>query len=313
MGSSGKTFGVQLSNQKLLTNTKRADLNMFLQEYVDFDDLQEYVAWKSLENYWVNLPDNRMQSWNLAIPASTSLGFYTKHNGEIVNILREVARRASDGSIESRLLAYLGFMFMKEKAGNERAVGTLGFSNNMWPDVTSWQKFISLVAIQNNAYLYFEQFGSTESKDLWFSLQDSLANQILNPWQAGALANDSAVMIPVDSADWFNNMTAKINEWRLVEKMVANELTSFFDALEEETNNFLYGISIMVGVLFLFTIHIGVKGIRLLLRSNAYNLYQDKLKEEKLRAKAKAKAKAKKEAKRKKKAEKAKALKSAKK
>jgi hypothetical protein len=307
MGSHGVKFGGMwgtLYNQTLLCTSKRAIVRQFIaEEYIDYDDLQSYKGML----FWVDQA-SKLEKVRIDVvsfiesgetetagvhfnPISTgaALGYYTTMNKHMVMTLSEMAFRGSSETVEARLLAYLGFMYMKEKAGNERAVGALGMSESMWASNANSMKYVSLVAIQANAYLYFAQFGSEEARDQFTVLSNSKANKILAPWQAAAITNDTSVMQLVTGSLWFGNMTEKINEWRLVEESIADELNSFFDVLEVETTEFVYAICAMLGVLFLFTTHIGIKGIRLLLKSNAYNIYQQRLRESKRVARLKRK------------------------
>jgi methyl-accepting chemotaxis protein len=296
MGSAGTRFRNKLTAQKRLCDEHRAAVFEFMNlEYIDYDSLLEHSAvvfWTTQAN---NLDDHRSQVWQMTIPSSAGLGYYTKMNQFIVKTVSIMAFRGSKDTIEAGLLAYLGFMYMKEKAGNERAVGTLGFSNNMWPDVTSWQKFISLVAIQNNAYLYFEQFGSEEARKLHERLEDSKVARVVLRWQGFALANKTEynshrselTMKNVDAADWFDNTTFRINQFRSVETLIATELNSFFDDVDNETEDFILGILLSISSLALLTIWVAIKGVRLILRTNAIGSYGNINKKKKRRKKKK--------------------------
>jgi hypothetical protein len=278
MGSSGKNFVTELANQKLLTDLKRLDYDKFLEEYVDFGNLNDYSAWVELrQDYFAFLIENRQQSSKLAIPASTSLGFYTKHNGKIVDITGEIARRASGDSIESRLLALLGFMYMKEKAGNERAVGSVGFSSNGWGGLANFQKFISLVSFQTASSTFFYTFGTADQIDMFEATAFLKGSRVSSEMREKGLTGLEAQMKAVDGGQWYGNITQKIDAWRLVEVRIADDLEVFFSALDNMVDNFLIGIVIMLVTLLIVSIWVVWKGIRLVLNSRAYINYQERM------------------------------------
>jgi methyl-accepting chemotaxis protein len=252
------------------------------QEYIDYGGLLDESAvltWVAMSNV---LPEHRRNVTMLTvITDGQALAHYTIMNKWIVKTVGIMALRGSEGSIEAGLLAYLGFMYMKEKAGNERAVGTLGFGAGMWADIKSWQKFITLVAIQGNAYLYFEQFGSDESIALHAKNEDSKVSRVVLTWRSYALENKTQEstkskelsMFNVAAADWFDNTTFRINLFRNVETMIADELNTFFDEIFTSTQDFVFGILLTLVFLTLLTLYVGIKGIRLLLRSQAMGNY----------------------------------------
>jgi hypothetical protein len=276
MSSSGKEFSENLKNQKDLTNVMLVNLQLFNYEYVDFDSLREHDYWLLLDNYIYGLNDNRKQSLNLAIPAAQSLGFYTQHNGIIVNIFQEVAARASGGSIESRLLAYLGFMYMKEKAGNERAVGSVGFSSNGWGGLANYQKFISLVSIQTASRTFFDTFATQDQIDQFDATVSLKGSRVANEMREIGLSGNEGLMTNVDGGQWYGNITEKINAWRTVEVKIASDLEVFFVSLDDAANAFIIVIGVMLGCLFLICILVIANGMKTLLNSRSNMLYKER-------------------------------------
>lgn len=291
VGNSGQRFADVLPRQVNLTKVLKAELDLFLDEYIDFDNLRMHVKWIEWEDFvYVNggsrrgMSVLRQQVWDLEIPASEALGYYTQHNARITDIAREVVKRASGNSIEARLLGYLGFMYMKEKAGNERAVGTVGFSKNPdvvyagWTSIGAYRAFTQLVAIQDAAFVYFETFATDDQNALFESTKTNSGSVTAQTMRGYGLDWDIAKMTNVDAGEWYNNITEKINQWRIVEEQIATDLLDFFGAVSQKADDFLTGSVIMLLGLFVVAVYVIQKGIRLLLSSRAYMLYRERLK-----------------------------------
>jgi hypothetical protein len=248
-------------------------------EYVDYEDMMNHwtlVFWLG-QSY--RLDEIRVSARALNVTSGYALGYYTTMNKHIVASVSEMAFRGSSKTVEARLLAYLGFMFMKEKAGNERAVGAVGFSGGSWGTMANYQKFVSLVAIQTASRSFFDTFGTGDQIDMFLATFNLKGSRVAIDMRDVGLSNNEAQMAVVDASQWYGNITEKINAWRTVEVRIADDLEVFFSSLDTTASNFMIGVTCMLSLLFIICVFVIQKGIRLLLNSRAYLMYQTRLRD----------------------------------
>lgn len=284
MGSNGKDFQPQLDSQKHLTNYELAIYMLFLDEYVDYQNLKGTEYFRSLTASIAIITQHRINSWSQLIPAAAGIGFYTNMNHNIVFLYNEIAVRASGNSVEARLLGYLAFFYMKEKSGNERAVGAglLGLRVGWEGQESSYRKFVNLVSIQATSFFYFNFFGTEEENNLYIRMMQGKGSKVASAWQATLLEGETSKMVVIDSAYWFGNMTLKINSWRTVESQINSNLVAFFNVVDDRAIKYRFALSAMLIVLFTIAFLVTIKGIRLVLASRAYTLYKQRVREDRV-------------------------------
>jgi hypothetical protein len=203
---------------------------------------------------------------------------------KIISVMNDIAKDSSGDNIEPRVLSYLGFMYAKEKSGNERAVGTLGLSAGLWPTTGDLAKFTKIVNFQAAGITYFDVFGNEFSRRMYKELlldndPTDMKNSVVvaNAYQKAMLDHNKTLMEMYDAADWFNNITEKINLLRDVEQTIAADMTDFFDRSTIGYWRKVVIILVVVVIMATVTLWIMLKGFALVMRTNAFIAYRDRL------------------------------------
>jgi cell division protein ZapA (FtsZ GTPase activity inhibitor) len=297
MNSAGVSFEKELPEQRLLTNVHARFLYQFLKnDFIDYMEIQNYQSVKNVMDGLAIINEHRLKVWNKEYTPPVGIGWYTSFNMKIISVMDDIAKDASGDNIEPRVLSYLGFMYAKEKAGNERAVGTLGLSAGKWPTTADLAKFTRIVNFQLAGMNYFNVFSNPESKRRYKVLLEIDPSEVKNPvvianaYQQAMLDHNTTLMEMWNAADWFNNITLKINRLRVVEQTIAEDMREFFSRFNLD---YWKKIVIVLAVLIsmsLVTLSIMLKGFALVMRSNAFYSYKGRLERQLLKEEKKIKA-----------------------
>jgi len=163
LGSKGKNFKDQLPQQRVLTNKKREEF----QSFVNTMDLQWYGSkFNTLLNTSISMLDKldvmREKISALNIKGNEAISFYTSTNASFIEVVRTTANYSSNAQLARQLNAYTNFLLAKERAGIERAVGSVSLSSNVFSSQMKL-KFNKIV-IEQAAYL--DNFENLANQDI---------------------------------------------------------------------------------------------------------------------------------------------------
>ena len=220
LGSSGKKFTQELPNQRELTNKRISQLKSFLEQN-KLSDISEAIH--STINTALNdiskLESIRRSVSNLSIKAPVAIGYYTKMNSKLLNSVIETSKISQSPRITKQLVAFGNFLYSKERAGIERAIG----ANTLVQDAYvggNRIKFNNLIAAQdsfmNNFLLYTT---SSSSKFYHDKLQGESIDEVnrmrkllLNAKEIGGFNTDAQY--------WFDTITKKIQLLKKTENYI---------------------------------------------------------------------------------------------
>ena len=125
LGSKGMKFGDILSNQKKSTDEKRAQMKTTMQN-IDLDALpKEYLSHiNNALNVYKNINDIRAKVLAQSIAKKDAIKYYTGMNSDFLDSIAVLADESTQEQIIKDLNAYANFLYSKERAGIERAVGS---------------------------------------------------------------------------------------------------------------------------------------------------------------------------------------------
>ena len=151
LGSKGTKFIDALPKQRENVNSKKNNLLEYLKE-VDINDYDQIFRENLLEglDLLAQINDIRSKVSSQSINTGSAIGYYTKMNGQFLNVIGTAINLSNNAKLSQRLTAYTNFLLSKERAGIERAVCSNTFARDNFGKGMQ-AKFISLVA-QQNAY-----------------------------------------------------------------------------------------------------------------------------------------------------------------
>lgn len=251
LGSNGAKFTNELREQRKLTNKARQNLDAKLKSFSsDNADVNQIIS--VTQNQLTKLDGIRASADNFAILMSKAIGYYTALNHQMLS-LPSLLSSLSPTETVSNAIAYYVFLEAKERAGIERAIASGGFANDMF---TQFQKFISLIAIQDN---YLEQFNAAASPQAVNAYKNILSNSAVievNKMREIAISVGQNGPYDIDAAIWFKNATVRINLLKDIENLIADEFLIDIDKLLREANRNVIIDLIIISLTFILTIFI---------------------------------------------------------
>nr|WP_272955859.1 methyl-accepting chemotaxis protein [Agrobacterium larrymoorei] len=170
----------------------------------------------------------------------------------LIKIIESMSSLTTDSAISNRIVAYSALLQGKERAGQERTIGTAAFtSGNFSPE--SYQLFVKFGAMQN---VYFSDFNSYAGADQRASLKDALssdAGKLVESQRNIAMASPFGGQLnSVSGEEWYKASTNRINALKAVEDKTGLDLRDFAAAsAAQQHNSLLISLAISFGVLAL--------------------------------------------------------------
>ena len=158
LGSKGKNFSNELFAQRELTNSKfslflEAKANMHKSFHSDLLTENINTIIKRLEN----ISDIRKKVDSLDIKLDDAISYYTNTNSLLLEDIVIISKLTDNNLISQKIIAFSNFLFSKDKAGIERAIGANTLSRDSFAEGMR-EKLDRLILEQNsyiNSFLYY--------------------------------------------------------------------------------------------------------------------------------------------------------------
>ncbi|WP_345993828.1 methyl-accepting chemotaxis protein [Sulfurimonas sp. HSL-1716] len=257
LASKGAKFGDLLPKQRTLTDErlkklretiKNSDLDAMPKEFVS--KLQESVA--RLDD----LKTIRTSVTGQSISKKDAIAYYTITNGDFLDSIGVLSKVSTNQTVVKKLNSYVNFLYSKERAGIERAVGSGIFGSGR---VTTQDrtKFNTLIVEQNT---FLKSFKILADKDNIEVLKQTLKGDAVNEverMRSIILNATPDVQLNVDATYWFKMITKKINLLKDVENHLSQNLLSSIDKIKKKQNTTLIYITIANAFVVIFASVIG--------------------------------------------------------
>jgi methyl-accepting chemotaxis protein len=177
LGSKGVKFASKLPEQRKLTDKRVQIIKTFLSEH-NIKNVGAGISNKInlVFNDLSKLNTIRNKISNLSISGSNAIKYYTNMNADILNTVVEVSKISQVADISKQLVAYSNFLFSKEKAGIERAVGTNSLAKDKFAEGMRI-KFNNLISAQKSYMNIFLLYSSDKSRAFY---NETLRGQSIN-------------------------------------------------------------------------------------------------------------------------------------
>jgi hypothetical protein len=217
-GSQGKQMGEALPQQRQLTDKYRTELQTFLGGF----DAARHGAGLTAElkrtlGMIGELDGKRDQISKLAITPAEGVAYFTNTNMQSVKTMAQIALASKNTDTSNAISAYVGFLYGKEKTGQERAVGAAGISAGKFTE-DGYLRFIQVTAEQGAYLSGFESYAPEAIKNFYAQTVighdvDEVA-RIRKTVFAGGLTGD---LKGAEGPYWYRVTTAKIDLMKKVE------------------------------------------------------------------------------------------------
>jgi methyl-accepting chemotaxis protein len=164
IGSGGKEFEDKLIKQRLLANEKVKDMKIYLKK-IDLTDYPEKFR-STIKNAMLELQKlatYRQDISSLKIAKEQAIGYYTGMNGWFLDTIGAISSMASNADTIKLLTTYTNFLYAKERAGIERAVGTAIFAKDNFTPAEK-DLFVKLIVEQESFMKSFDVLADHSTK-----------------------------------------------------------------------------------------------------------------------------------------------------
>jgi len=170
------------------------------------------------------LPALRRRIRDHAIRMQDATATLVRLIGGLLAVVFEAADTAADPHITRCLVALFNFMQGKELAGQERALGVVGFASGYFQTDTL-DRLEQLVEGQDRCFSNFSRFASTTAQELWLELWASEFNtQACRLRDVARRTSPGAVVEPQLCQLWFELHSRRIDLMKIVETRLEQDL-----------------------------------------------------------------------------------------
>lgn len=237
ISAKGEIFASELSAQRAQTDRARATFNTFLGAL----PLDRYDHTLSRDLAAITKEMGRLQSVRksadeLTISVGETVDYYTGVNGMEMALIGSMGLLSSDPAIVSRFVAYSGFLQGKDRAGLERAIGGTGFASGKFSPRTL-DRFKSLIAAQDIYNQIFTTYASPAQRARFDDIRTGQsAGDVTRMRQIALAGGPEGKLKGITAKQWFDTITAKINELKGLEDTLSRDLLDELDAKQTAAN-----------------------------------------------------------------------------
>lgn len=234
LGSKGAEFSTTLQEQKSATDVKNQELRKTMQN-IDLDKLPKSFI-TGLQNTlrtYDEIANIRSKVQSLEISKKDAIAYYTGMNGSFLDSIAVLANEATQESIVKELNSYVNFLYSKERAGVERAVGAGIFASDT-VSIADRVKFNSLISEQESFLKAFKVLASDKANDfLGKTMVGDEINEV-NRMRSIVLGSEPISSFNIEGAYWFKTITSKINLLKKVEDQLSSDLMEHIVQIDKE-------------------------------------------------------------------------------
>jgi len=227
LGSDGRKFKTELSDQRKITDQKRQEFDAFLNEFEVNDFGSSFKSSLSATVQKLSqLATKRTQISALEISGGEAISYYTSVNTGALNLIGSISSVSSDTTIANINSGYVNLLKGKERSGIERAVLSNAFSLNKISD-KAYEKFILLSAQQGVFFDVFLQIATKSQIDIFQQKKQLPVLEELERMKGIIYDKKSTGNFQIDPKHWFNTATTRINDLKEIEDAISSDLILF--------------------------------------------------------------------------------------
>ena len=257
LSSKGTKLVSALERQRKSTDAKRIEMKEKMQS-VDLEVLPtEYVSYlKNALSVYNSIQSVRTNIDALTMSKKKAIRYYTNMNSNFLDSISVLAVSASKEKVVKDLNAYVNFLYSKERAGIERAVGT-GIYVSGSASIKDTVRLRGLIAEQKSFLKSFSVLANESSKDyVKKTLTGDAVNEVQRMREIIFNGNDISGS-GVTGSHWFNTITKKINILKKIEDEFSVNLIAGIDSINEKARSSLVFTIVINGIVLALAIILG--------------------------------------------------------
>lgn len=251
ISSKGQNFSVALPKQRKITDQKRKQLSLFLNQNTLPNNL--VTLFKKVEKDLNKIPAMRKSVDNLKVSVKEEVGFYTQLNKLLLSVIDNTANKNKDIKLALSVTAIGSFLHFKEGAGIERAILSSVFAQDKFSKATL-VKFIRLLAEQDAYLSEFKAHATGKELNIYNKARKGDIFNNVEKYRKIALDHIQKGGFNVDPTIWFTAMTKKINKLKEVEVSLLDNLYENNQQLIKEKQKMLVSLAIVTLIPLIFTL-----------------------------------------------------------
>ena len=257
IGSKGAKFGDRLPEQRRASDARLAVLNDALRTFdgvTAADGLTAAIA--AARAGLEPLAGKRAAVDSLSLGVGDAAGYYTATIGKLLALVEQMAVIGSDVEVTKAIIAYTQLLHGKERAGQERAMGSGGFAAKIF-EANIHRTFTQLIAQQDTFFATYAIYaGDDERKLLERVLADPVAKDVDRMRRIAMDSPFTGTIGDVEAPVWFDTITRKVDLLKQVEDKVAGDLIALAQSVRARTQRVLY--SYLIATVGLLAAGIGI-------------------------------------------------------
>ncbi len=225
INSSGQQLAAELPQQRRLTDERLGSARTALSglDLAAYPSAVRQAIERGLEATR-SLAERRDAIQTRQIPAPESNQFFTATIGQLLTIPREAVKGSDDPDVTVGLLTAYSYGSAKERAGQERATGAVGFAAGKFT-APQHRVFISVVADQRAFFEAFESYASQTQREFARQIvSGAVADEVERQRKIALETDPGQPLAGTTGAAWFGATTARIDLMRRVEERLNADL-----------------------------------------------------------------------------------------
>ncbi|MBL8834666.1 MAG: nitrate- and nitrite sensing domain-containing protein [Alphaproteobacteria bacterium] len=228
INSGGVQMAAELPGQRQRTDERLAAYRAALAalDLASFDgNIRESFA--AATNAVQALAARRAEISARSIAAPVSNAFFTATIGHMLSVTREAVKSSDDARVTAALLSYYSYLTAKERSGQERATGAVGFAAGRF-EPAQHSTFLGILADQRT---FFEVFGSfatpAQRRFATETVVGPAVDDVERMRRIAIAAGPGTALEGADGAAWYRATTARIDLMKRVEDQIGTDLRDF--------------------------------------------------------------------------------------
>ncbi len=252
IASGGRTFADLIPRQRQLTDDKNEVAKKALNDF-DFSNYRPELASARVAalGKLQNLSEVRHKIDQKSVTVPQLAKYYTSTINSLLAIIQEMERASSNDSTSKEIAGYLYFLFAKEKAGLERAMGAAGFSSGKFsPKI--YNNFVRFIEGQKLYINSFRNIAALEDVVYYDKvMKGPILEEVERMRKIALHSNETDFLHGITPTAWFSAITDKINLMKKVEDHIAEDLVKIANA---NLNAIWLHLGMVIGGVFFLTL-----------------------------------------------------------
>ncbi len=186
------------------------------------------------------------------LSSSEILTYYSNINNKLLSAIVHMAQNSTSPGVARELYSYSNFLFSKELAGIQRALGTEIISSSKL-NKDKILTFYSLIVRQKQYISRLIKYSPVKYKKSYTNILDKNTQKKITAMQNTILSFKQKDIHHINVKVWFTTLSKKINDLALFEEYISNEiLKSIESKLSRVTSTFQFNLFLNITSIFTF-------------------------------------------------------------